>query len=79
MITPSEIMRRIQISKCKIIGSRFPEKDKGGVPIHDFVNIICDFTPHTIFERLDLLNGAINLFEQIDINGDGEVEWDEFV
>ena len=25
------------------------------------------------------MNGAVRLFEEIDINGDGEVEWNEFV
>ena len=30
-------------------------------------------------EKLDLLNGSISLFTEIDINGDGTVEWSEFV
>ena len=30
-------------------------------------------------ERIDLMNGAIKMFTDIDINGDGAVEWKEFV
>jgi hypothetical protein len=37
------------------------------------------FTTHEPEERLDLLNGAIILFSEIDINGDGRVDWSEFV
>jgi hypothetical protein len=29
--------------------------------------------------RLELLYGAINYFRDVDINGDGSMEWDEFV
>jgi len=31
--------------------------------------------PFTADEQLDMINGAITLFKDIDINGDGMMEW----
>lgn len=30
-------------------------------------------------ERVDLINGAVNMFSDVDINGDGNMSWNEFV
>jgi hypothetical protein len=30
-------------------------------------------------EKIELIYGAINMFSDVDINGDGSMEWSEFV
>jgi hypothetical protein len=35
--------------------------------------------PHKPDEIYDLIYGIYSLFREVDINGDGSMEWDEFV
>jgi hypothetical protein len=30
-------------------------------------------------ERIELINGAIKIFSDVDINGDGNMSWNEFI
>ena len=54
-------------------------EQKEGITMPHFVLLISNFAQHEPKERIDLMNGAIKLFQEIDINGDGRVEWGEFV
>ena len=73
-----EIMKRMKIDKFKRIGQIWMQS-KDGISMPHFVLLISNFAEHDPSERLDLMNGAIKLFEEIDINGDGRVDWSEFV
>jgi hypothetical protein len=73
-----EIMKRMKIEKFKKIGQMWIENSEG-ITMPHFVLLISNFAQHEPQERLDLMNGAIKLFEEIDINGDRKVEWSEFV
>ena len=55
------------------------KKHKNGIALSDFILLLKRFTEHVPHERLDLMNGSIELFNDIDINADGRVEWHEFV
>ena len=73
-----EIMKRMRIDKFKRIGQIWLESSKG-ITLPHFVILISNFAEHEPAERLDLMNGAIKLLFEIDINGDKKIEWSEFV
>ena len=71
-------MARIKKETFKIIGKNWHNYENG-MEISEFVLLISKFADHSPHERIDLLNGACKLFTEIDINGDGKLEWNEFV
>jgi Ca2+-binding EF-hand superfamily protein len=73
-----EIMGRINTEKFRKM-SQVWKKHKKGIQLSDFILLLQKFTEHANHERLDLMNGSIELFNDIDINADGRVEWHEFV
>ena len=77
-IRPQEIMARINKDTFKSIGSHW-HNFEDGMEMPEFVLLISQFARHAPHERIDLLNGACKLFTEIDINGDGKLEWNEFV
>ena len=57
---------------CKLTGEE-------GYPLVEFIQLILGAIPHKPDETYDLIYGVYSLFREIDINGDGTMEWDEFV
>lgn len=49
-----------------------------GLTVNEFIALIIDSIQHPNEERIDLVYGLIKLFKDIDINGDGTMEWSEF-
>ncbi len=47
--------------------------------MEDFVKLIVQELHHKESEKLELIQGAIRLFKEVDINNDGTMEWEEFV
>ena len=45
----------------------------------DFVKMLLSEVPCEENEKIELVNGAINIFQDVDINGDGNMSWNEFV
>ena len=49
-----------------------------GIPVQRFVELVeCAIVAEKT-DRVDIIRGLIRLFEDIDINGDGNMEWSEF-
>lgn len=49
-----------------------------GILLPNFVWLMKDQTPHKEYEKYDLVYGLCWLFDEIDINGDLHMEWQEF-
>lgn len=43
------------------------------------MELLIKHVPCEEHEQVDLINGAINLFRDVDLNSDGCMEWDEFI
>ncbi|EGR30073.1 hypothetical protein IMG5_143010 [Ichthyophthirius multifiliis] len=50
----------------------------GGIELTNFVWLMKCAIMHSEEEKYELINGLIKLFEDIDINGDQQMEWSEF-
>ena len=61
------------------MGDNWFVRNDDGIKLQEFVQLIIKICPHKLHERVDLMNGAIRLFTETDINGDGKVEFKEFV
>ena len=63
--------------KLAMLEKTFMEK-KDGLSMPEFVQLVM----HSIYfrkeEEIDLVFGLVQLFKDIDINGDGNMEWEEF-
>ena len=49
-----------------------------GIELPNFVQLLRQTIPHLQNEKYQLIHGLILLFHDIDINGDGHMEWSEF-
>lgn len=50
-----------------------------GLDLVEFVRLLLAEVPCEENEKIELINGAINIFSDVDINGDGNMSWNEFV
>lgn len=49
-----------------------------GIELPNFVWLMKCAIPHPPEDKYELINGLIRLFQDIDINSDGHMEWGEF-
>lgn len=78
-----DIMMRLSGAGFSAIANEFRDREKrlgGGLPLLDFVEIVLQGLPRgrTAEEKAANVSALIDLFEDIDINGDGAMEFDEF-
>ncbi|KAK1937170.1 Dynein assembly factor with WDR repeat domains 1 [Phytophthora citrophthora] len=78
-----DVMMRLKGAGFSAIANAFREREKrlgGGLPLLDFVEIVLPGLPRakTVEEKSASISALIDLFEDIDINGDGVMEFDEF-
>jgi Ca2+-binding EF-hand superfamily protein/WD40 repeat protein len=78
-----DIMMRLKGAGFSAIANAFREREKrldGGLPLLDFVEIVLPGLPRpkTAEEKAASVSALVDLFEDIDINGDGVMEFDEF-
>ncbi|KAG1704802.1 hypothetical protein DVH05_004829 [Phytophthora capsici] len=78
-----DIMMRLKGAGFSAIANAFREREKrlgGGLPLVDFVEIVLPGLPRakTMEEKSASVSALIDLFQDIDINGDGVMEFDEF-
>ena len=77
------IMSKFTTMKLKLAQSRFKEKlkhESDGLTLLEFVELMKVIVPYNEkFEEYDFVNGLCFLFNEVDINGDGTMEWDELV
>ena len=75
---PEEIMFRLNKTRLRRL-QKYWRRNNGALDLKQFVRVMLDEVPCEEFEKVELLHGAISIFHEIDINGDGTVDWDEFV
>lgn len=54
------------------------EKEEDGLTLTDFVFLMKRYIKGSSFDEVELVANLRELFLQIDVNGDGTMEWDEF-
>lgn len=78
-----DIMMRLKGSGFSVIANEFHAREKrlgGGLPLQDFVEIVLQGLPRakSAEEKRANVSALVDLFDEIDINGDGVMEFDEF-
>ncbi|KAJ0412379.1 hypothetical protein ATCC90586_005399 [Pythium insidiosum] len=78
-----DIMMRLKGAGFSVIANEFRQREKrlgGGLPLRDFVEIVLQGLPKAKSrdETAANVSALIDLFDDIDINGDGAMEFDEF-
>lgn len=78
-----DIMMRLKGSGFSVIANEFHDREKrlgGGLPLQDFVEIVLQGLPRakSAEEKRANVSALVDLFDEIDINGDGVMEFDEF-
>lgn len=78
-----DIMMRLTGSDFSAIANEFRERERrlgGGLPLLDFVEIVLQGLPRarSAEDKAANISALVDLFEDIDINGDGVMGFDEF-
>ena len=78
-LPPEAIMMRLDKLVLKKL-HRIWRENPDGLEVQEFMKLISEQV-HTAShsEKMELLYGCINMFNDVDINGDGSMEWNEFV
>ena len=69
---------RLDKVRLKRAQGLFQQNDEG-LDLKDFVRMLLAEVPCDEDERIELINGAIKIFSDVDINGDGNMSWNEFI
>ncbi|DBA01902.1 TPA: LOW QUALITY PROTEIN: hypothetical protein N0F65_005091, partial [Lagenidium giganteum] len=82
-VTTMDIMMRLKGAGFSAIANEFKLREQrlgGGLPLLDFIEIVLRGLPRprTPEEQYANVNALVDLFDDIDINGDGAMEFDEF-
>lgn len=76
------IMQMFDVANLRTLKDKFKVKQKvveDGFTLLEFVDLMKRVIPYDHpSEECDLVHGLCNLFQEIDINGNGFLEWDEF-
>lgn len=72
-------MERINLNRIRKMQLIWKNNPNGGLGLEEFVKLIVTEVHHKENEKLELIQGAIRLFKEVDINNDGTMEWEEFV
>lgn len=78
-MTPTQIMMRLDKVRLKRAQNLFQSNKGAGLDMTEFVKLLLTEVPCDEDEKLELINGAIKIFSDVDINGDGIMSWNEFV
>lgn len=71
------IMSSIDHNKLSILEKEF-SLYKGGLKLSGFVWILQNIVVSNNSDRWQVISALVRLFHDIDINGDGKLEWSEF-
>lgn len=55
------------------------EQNEDGLNLLEFMKMMVLEVPSVRSEKLEMIHGLIRLFKQVDVNGDEQMEWSEFV
>ena len=75
--TPTYLLSRLDNQKLSPLNHAFVQQ-VNGIDKHLFIEIVESAIEIESGDRLDVVFGLDELFEDIDINGDGQMEWSEF-
>lgn len=75
--TPTYLLSRLENEKLSPLNHAFVQQING-IDKHLFIEIVESAIEVESGDRLDVVFGLDELFEDIDINGDGKMEWSEF-
>ena len=70
-------MMKLDHEKLASLEDEF-KKFENGLELPNFIWLLQCAIEHPIEDQYELVRGLINLFEDIDINNDKNVEWSEF-
>ena len=71
------LMMMLDNEKLAALEQEFNEHPNG-IELPNFIWLMKCAISHSPDDKYDLVNGLIKLFFDIDINGDGHMEWAEF-
>ena len=77
-MTPTQIMMRLDKVRLKRAQNLFQQNEEG-LDLTEFVRLLLAEVPCEEEEKIELINGAIKIFSDVDINGDGNMSWNEFL
>ncbi len=72
-----DILSHLNYKKLEKISEDFRKSPSKGLEILDYIKVMLKHLPD-IKDKVGLVKNLIELFKQIDVNGDGTLEWDEF-
>lgn len=78
-ILPDEIMERLNLNRLRKLQNFWKQNPNGGLDLEEFIKVVLQEVPHQSVEKIELIQGAVKLFKEVDINNDGTMEWEEFV
>ena len=55
------------------------EQSEDGLSLAEFMKLMIIEVPSIKEEKIEMIQGLIRLFKQVDVNGDGLMQWSEFV
>ena len=76
---PENIMVLMSRDRLKLL-EKFWEKYIEGITCKQFIQLMLDsIGTEDDDEKYELVYGCYQLFQEVDINGDGKMEWSEFM
>jgi len=76
-LTPASLLAKLENDKLPRLNNAF-DSQATGIDKKLFVRIVKNEIQDPNYNSVDLVNGLMQLFDDIDINGDGNMEWSEF-
>lgn len=72
-----DILSHLDYKKLEKISEDFRKNPKKGLTLLEYIKVMLKHL-EDIKDKVGLVKNLIELFKQIDVNGDEELEWDEF-
>jgi len=72
-----DILSHLNYKKLEKISEDFRKNPKKGLGLLEYIKVMLKHLPD-IKDKVGLVKNLIELFKQIDVNGDETLEWDEF-
>lgn len=72
-----DILSHLNYKKLEKISEDFRKNPKDGLTLIQYIKVMLKHLPD-IKDKIGLVKNLIELFRQIDVNGDETLEWDEF-
>lgn len=73
-----EFMKAVRSAQCMVQSTSLVTQEDG-LENHQFVEVMLRYLPTSFtFNRVEAAKALNELFAQVDVNGDGTMEWEEF-